>query len=274
MNTDKLTHRYDSMFALAEKENRGVFIPFLTVGDPNMDICQKALETLILSGADALELGIPFSDPVADGPVIQEASQRALAAGANRDLCFELISKIRGQFPDIPIGILTYVNAVMAKGYNDYFKDAAQAGIDSVLAADMPVHSAEKYIQAALKNGVAPVFIAPPNANCQSLEQIAKNSRGYTYVVSRKGVTGKDKEVLTDFKKTISLLKKYKAPRPVVGFGISTPKHVQAVIKAGASGAISGSATVELLRKNAHDSDLLKTKLSKFVQCMKKATLK
>ena len=134
--------RYEKMFANAAARDAGVFIPFLVVGDPDMETSVAAMNMLIEAGADGLELGIPFSDPVADGPTIQAAVVRALENGATPPACFAAIAKVRAAHPEIPIGILTYTNAVISNGMDAYFAMAKKAGVDSVLAADMPVYEA------------------------------------------------------------------------------------------------------------------------------------
>ncbi|MBN2801985.1 MAG: tryptophan synthase subunit alpha [Deltaproteobacteria bacterium] len=247
--------RYKELFLKLEKKNKGAFIPFVVIGDPDLETSLKIIEALIDAGADALELGIPFSDPVADGPVIQSAVVRALKSGTTPDKCFDLIKKIRDKNSEIPIGILTYTNAVLIKGYTNYFKLAADCGIDSVLAADMPVEESKEYCLAAKNAGVDTVFIAPPNITKELAQKIAERTNGYTYVVTRKGVTGADSQVMTGFTDTLKILEEVNAPYPVMGFGISLPEHVSSVINAGARGAISGSATVKIIEKNLNSDN-------------------
>jgi len=267
------TTRYDLMFEKVQREHRGVFIPFLVVGDPDMETSVVAMQALIDAGADALELGIPFSDPVADGPTIQAAVLRSLAAGATPSSCFAAISRIRAANPDIPIGILTYANAVFQTSFDAYFANVKTAGIDSVLTADIPVFEAAGYAAAAQRDDICPVFIAPPNARDEQLSLIAKYSKGYTYVVARSGVTGCDDQVTTAFSEIIDRLKAFGAPRPVVGFGISEPRHVAQVVAAGGAGAISGSKVVQLLFAAGTDRSAIKESLSGFVTEMKRATV-
>jgi tryptophan synthase alpha chain len=267
-----MTTRYDQMFKKLDASRRGAFIPFVVVGDPDLETSLQIIESLVEAGADALELGIPFSDPVADGPVIQAAVVRALESGATPTGCFDVISRIRSRYPDVPIGILTYCNPVITSGLDAYFKRIKEAGIDSVLTADMPVAEAESYVTAARANGVCPVFIAPPNADETTTRQIAEFTDGYTYVVTRKGVTGTDDDVQTSFSGVIDGLKKVGAPRPVVGFGISKPAHVAASIGAGAAGAISGSAIVKIIEAHLGNLPAMKTALTAFVQEMSAAT--
>ncbi|MBN2528749.1 MAG: tryptophan synthase subunit alpha [Deltaproteobacteria bacterium] len=268
-----MTNRYDRMFEKLDSQKRGAFIPFAVVGDPDIETSLTIIETLVEAGADALELGVPFSDPVADGPVIQAAVVRALEAGATPSLCFEVIRKVRDKYPEIPIGILTYCNPVISAGLNSYFENIANSGIDSVLTADMPVAEADAYVAAAKANSVLPVFIAPPNADEKTTLKIAQLTGGYTYVVTRKGVTGTDEDVQTGFSTVIDGLKKAGAPKPVVGFGISKPAHVTASIGAGAAGAISGSAVVKIIEAHRNNIDEMKSALNAFVREMRAATL-
>lgn len=269
-----MTHRYDDMFKKLDAAHRGAFIPFVVVGDPDLETSLEIIETLVDAGADALELGVPFSDPVADGPVIQASVVRALENGATPTGCYEVIRKIRETYPDVPIGILTYCNPVMSRGLDAYFKSIADAGIDSVLTADMPVAEANAYVDAARRHNVCPVFIAPPNADAASTKKIAAFTEGYTYVVTRKGVTGTDDDVQTSFSSVIEDLKKAGAPRPVVGFGISKPAHVSASIGAGAAGAISGSAVVKIIESHTNDKAAMKKALAAFVKEMRDATVR
>ena len=269
-----MTQRYDDMFKKLDAENRGAFIPFVVVGDPDLETSFEIIETLVDAGADALELGVPFSDPVADGPVIQASVVRALENGATPAGCFEVIAKVRAKYPQVPIGILTYCNPVINRGLDVYFKGAARAGIDSVLTADMPVAEADAYVAAAAVNGVCPVFIAPPNATGETTQKIARFTKGYTYVVTRKGVTGTDDTVQTGYSAVIDGLKQAGAPRPVVGFGISKPDHVAAAIAAGAAGAISGSAVVKIVEANIQNKPAMKAALTAFVKEMSAATPK
>jgi tryptophan synthase alpha chain len=262
--------RYSDMFDRCRTEHRGAFIPFVVVGDPDMDTSIRVMETLAAAGADALELGIPFSDPVADGPVIQAAAVRALHAGATPDRCFAAIAAIRRQFPALPIGVLTYTNAVMHGGMDAYFARAQSAGVDSVLSADMPVAEADDYIAAARVAAIEPVFIAPPDVDDDTLRAIAAATSGYTYVVTRRGVTGSDDRVSMEFQTILTALKRHSAPPPVMGFGISTPDHVRAVIAAGAAGAISGSAVVRIVERGT--AEMMDT-LAAFVKEMKQATI-
>ncbi len=242
-----MTDRYDRMFSVLAARGEGAFIPFVTLGDPDPGASHAVLEALVDGGADALELGLPFSDPVADGPVIQAAATRALAAGTRIAGCWELIARVRRRAPDLPIGLLVYANLVVRPGPAAFYAAAREAGVDSVLVADLPLAEAAPFEAAAIGAGIAPVLIAPPNASADRLAGIAARSRGYTYVTSRAGVTGDDRHDQADLAERIERLRTLGAPPPVVGFGISTPAAVRAVLAAGAAGAIAGSAVVRRL---------------------------
>jgi tryptophan synthase alpha chain len=236
--------RYATMFERLRVEHRGAFIPFAMLGDPNPAGSLALLRTLARAGADALELGLPFSDPVADGPVIQAAGSRALAAGVKRADCWKLIATIRTEFPELPIGLLVYANLVCHREPAEFYAEASGAGVDSVLVADLPLQESHPVAGAARAAGVAPVYIAPPNADPARLQRIAEAGEGYTYVTSREGVTGADQRLQRDQSTLIRMLIEFGAPPPVLGFGISRPEQVRAALAMGARGAISGSAVV------------------------------
>ena len=264
--------RYQQMFNRLSAESRGAFVPFVTIGDPSAELSFDIIKTLIDAGADALELGIPFSDPIADGPTIQGANIRALAAGVTPAMCFDIISRIRAYHPTIPIGLLLYSNLVMAKGIDNFYQQAALAGVDSVLIADVPLHESKLFRQSAIKHDIAPIFIVPPNVDDDDLRQIASYGRGYTYLLSRAGVTGTETVAAMPTSELISRIRSYNPAPPLLGFGISKPEHVADAIASGAAGAISGSAIVKLIEQHQHEPQQLLQALAKFVQEMKAAT--
>ena len=267
-----LGQRYDLTFEKLAAKNEGAFIPFVTIGDPNAEQSFAIIKTLIDAGADALELGIPFSDPSADGLTIQMAALRALNANINTDVCLDILTRIRAYAPDIPIGLLLYGNLVFARGIDNFYRDVASAGVDSVLIADSPIRESEPFRQAAATHGVAPIFIAPPNASDTTLQKVAEFSAGYTYVLSRVGVTGTETEAEMTGHKLIDVLDKYQAAPAVIGFGISKPEQVKAALATGAKGAISGSAVVKIIENNLTDHQAMLIALTEFVQAMKQAT--
>lgn len=266
--------RYNNLFEKLKSKNEGAFIPFVTIGDPNKDLSFEIIDTLVQSGADALELGIPFSDPLADGPTIQEANIRALDSGITPDDCFEILTKIRNKYQHIPIGLLLYSNLVYANGIENFYKKCLNAGVDSILIADVPAHESKEFRDIAEKIGISQIFIAPPDADENLLKQVSQLGSGYTYLLSRVGVTGAETVANMPVEDVLKKLKEYNAPEPILGFGISTPEQVARAIKTGASGAISGSATVKIIQNNLSDKDEMLKKLSYFVKEMKSKTTK
>lgn len=264
--------RYSDMFTRLDAEKRGAFVPFVMIGDPDIATSEKIISQLIESGADALELGIPYSDPIADGPTIQAASIRALDSGVTPDACFGLLSRIRAKYPEVPIGLLLYSNLVMARTVPGFYEMAREAGVDSILVADVPLREAAPFLAVSKETGVAQILIAPPNATEETLEKIGEHSRGYTYLLGRAGVTGVETAADIPADSLIAKLREYQCAPPLLGFGISTPEQVKTAIKAGAAGAISGSATVNIIANNLDNETAMLAGLNDFVTRMKAAT--
>jgi tryptophan synthase alpha chain len=264
--------RYQACFARLLARGDGALVPFVTLGDPGPELSLKIIDTLVASGADALELGFPFSDPLADGPVIQGANLRSLAAGTTESQCFEMLAQIRAKYPQLPIGLLLYANLVFANGIDNFYARAKAAGVDSVLIADVPVEESPPFREAAVRHGIAQIFIAPPNADTDTLKQVSELGSGYTYLLSRAGVTGTDARAGVPVEQILASLKQYDAPPPLLGFGIAEPDQVRSAIRAGAAGAITGSAVVKLIEAHREDEALLLAKLADFISAMKSAT--
>lgn len=237
--------RYAAMFDHCLLDQRIAFGGFLMLGHPSPVATGELLDALIEGGADMVELGIPFSDPVADGPVIARAGKQALDAGVTPDDCLRMIADFRSRHPTVPIGILTYANIVVARGRATFARELADAGADSLLVADVPSIEAEPWADDIMAAGIDPVLIAAPNSPETALRRIASLARGYTYCVARSGVTGSGEAPHFAHGTLLSALKRHGAPPPVLGFGISTADHVAAVARAGASGVIVGSALVQ-----------------------------
>jgi len=251
--------RYATMF---ERLNgHGAFGAFLMLGDPDLKTSAQLLDAVVEGGADMIEVGIPFSDPVADGPVIQAAACRALASGVRVSDCFELLAGFRGRHPTVPVGILTYANIVAAR--MGFMRDAAEAGADSLLIADVPALEAERFTREMEQAGIEPVLIAAANTPDATLKRIASLSKAYTYCVSRTGTTGTHAGGQFDAG-LIERVKAAGAPPPVFGFGISRPEHVRAALDSGARGVICGSAIVDLVSRRAD--------VASFVQSLKAVT--
>jgi tryptophan synthase alpha chain len=253
--------RYEAIFA----RNRGAFGAFVMLGDPDLTASGAILDELVEGGADMIEVGIPFSDPVADGPVIQAAAVRALVGGTRPQDCFALLEAFRARHPRVPVGILTYANLVVTRGRDDFYRRAAQAGVDSVLVADVPLFEAAPFAASARAHRVDPVLIAAANTPPERLRAIAALGGCYTYCVARAGVTGADEAVRFDHGEMLETLRAAGAPPPVFGFGIARPEHARAALDAGAVGVISGSAIVARIAAGLPIRD--------FVREMKAATL-
>lgn len=265
--------RYERMFSRLSARREGAFVPFVVVGDPDPDTSLAVMRALARAGADALELGLPFSDPVADGPVIQAAAGRALAGGMTPSRAWPLLATIRADFPDLPIGLLVYANLVIHRGPDHFYGAAALAGVDSVLVADLPLQEAEPLIAAARTHRISPIFIAPPNASEERLDRIAAASEGYVYVTSRPGVTGADRELHLESARVMARLRTAASPPPLLGFGIAEPEQVRQALTLGAAGAISGSAVVKRMSRHPGPIDGMLRSLTDFTREMKRATL-
>lgn len=259
--------RYAAMFDRCKAAGEGAFGAFLMLGDPDFATSGALLDALVEGGADMVELGIPFSDPVADGPVIQAAALRALGAGVRTKQCLDLIAAFRTRHRAVPVGILTYANIVAARGIEVFCGELAEAGVDSLLVADVPSIEAAPYAAAARSAGIDLVMIAAPNTPSATLARIAMLSSGYTYCVARAGVTGADAELSLDHGALFNALEKAGAPPPVLGFGIGSPEQVRQALASGAAGVISGSAIVA---KSMEGVDAVRD----FVAEMKAATIR
>lgn len=240
----RMTKAPNPYAALRQKLGRPLFIPFTVLGDPDVGKSREIVETLIESGADALELGLPFSDPPADGPVIQSADTRALSAGVRISDCFGVLREAR-KVSGIPIGLLVYYNLILQRGVEAFYRDCAKSGVSSVLVADLPLEHASEVVTAAKEHGIAPVFLVSELTTDGRLMEILKIADGYLYVVSYLGVTGVANAVLEEQVRVLLSRVRSKTDLPLfVGFGISTSSHVAAVARAGADGVIIGSRIV------------------------------
>jgi tryptophan synthase alpha chain len=261
-----MSDRYAAMFERLESRGEAAFGAFVMLGDPDLETSARILDALAEGGADMLEVGIPFSDPVADGPTIQAASERALRQGVTPPDCLRLLTDFRTRHRDVPVGILTYANIVLAPGRTAFYRAAAEAGVDSVLVADVPAFEIGPFAAAAADAGVAPVLIAAPNTPRATLARIAAIGRGYTYCVARSGVTGAERGMELRHDSLFGALAELGAPPPILGFGISSADHVRQAVAAGAAGVISGSALVKLIEAGEVE------RLPETIAAMKQAT--
>lgn len=269
--------RYEKLFSSLAARGEGAFVPFIMLSDPDPETALAIVRAAVAGGADALELGVPFSDPVADGPTIQASHIRALEGGATVDSAIAQIRQIRAEFPDLPIGMLIYGNVPFTRGLETFYSEFQEAGADSILLPDVPVREGAPFVAAADKAGIDPIFIAPAQASEQTLQGVAQYSRGYIYAISRDGVTGTEKESETrGLVDVVNNVKRFGGAPILLGFGISTPQHVADAVAAGAAGAITGSALTKIvdahLDEDNKPTDGLATAVTDFVAKMKAAT--
>lgn len=246
-------NRYSARFKSLREQQKGAFMPFTVLGWPDEETSFTIMKTMIDSGASALELGIAFSDPVADGPIIQAAAHKVIENGFSVVQALRLVSRVREYNNEVPIGLLVYYNHIMAMGVEEFFSQTATSGVDGVLVADLPAESADELIAAGQANGINIIFIVSPLTRKERLAKIVEHASGFIYLVSRLGVTGVDERnadrdsrlaaLIADIKNVTSL--------PVLaGFGISAPVHAQQMMASGADGVITGSKIVDLVSKS------------------------
>jgi len=253
-------NRYRSCFSRLSEQNRCAFIPFAVAGDPDMQRSYEIFKTYIEAGADILEIGLPFSDPIADGPVNQKAANRAIAAGFTLEAFFELIKSLRALSATIPFGILAYANSLYRIGFDTFCKRAAEAGIDSILVADLPPEEAAELGKCLKTYGLQSVFIVSELTPPQRIKKIAKLTTGFFYIVSRLGVTGTANELGTQVAGTIAAVRSFSDIAVCVGFGISSPEHIRQLKPTGTNGVIVGSALVKTIDQHQNDTgQMLKT---------------
>lgn len=229
-------------------DNKPALVAYLTCGDPDLATTRKIVLAAVAAGADVIELGVPFSDPLADGPVIQRASERALRQGTTLEQVIRLAAEIR-QASQVGLIIFTYLNPVMRMGLPKFCVAAQEAGIDGALLTDLPVEEAGEYLREMRKRQLATIFLAAPTSTDERLKHISAASRGFVYAVSRTGVTGARKQLPEDARNLVQRLRKQTKLPIAVGFGISTPEQFAAVGEFADAGVV-GSAIVETIERN------------------------
>lgn len=244
--------RIEQAFAGARAENRAAFVAYLCAGDPDFDSSLAACRALIENGVDILELGVPFSDPLADGLTNQLAAQRALEGGMTAARVFELAKRVREFAPHIPIIFYTYYNLVFSQGVEDYVRAAKDAGVDGMLTLDLPPEEASDVQAACAANGIKTVFIVAPTTPEARLAKIGAAATGFIYYVSREGVTGVRESVASNIPEAMAAIKRHTRLPVVVGFGIGKREHV-AEVAAHADGVVVGSALVNVIRDHLND---------------------
>lgn len=231
--------------------NKKAFIGFLTAGDPTYESSFDNIIAMVKAGADLIEIGIPFSDPIAEGPVIQNADVRALKAGMTTDKAFELAAMVRRE-TDIPLVFMTYLNPVFKYGYDRFFAKCAEIGVDGLICPDMPFEEKREADDIAKSHGIAIISMIAPTSE-ERIKSIAESADGFLYIVSSLGVTGVRSEIKTDLASIMESVKKYAHVPAAIGFGISTPEQAEKMSKL-ADGVIVGSAIVRIIEKYGENS--------------------
>jgi tryptophan synthase alpha chain len=257
--------RIAQTFERLRAANKTTLIAYLTAGDPAPGRTAALALAMERGGADIIELGVPFSDPIADGPVIQRASERALHAGTTLARVLDIAAEIRAQ-SEIPIILFSYMNPLLRYGFDRLAEEAARRGIDGVLLTDLSVEEAEAPVAALRRHNLDTVFLAAPTSTAERLKLVAEYTSGFVYVVSRAGVTGERDSVLASVRPLVEALRAYTRLPLAVGFGVSKPEHA-AQIAEYADGVVVGSAFVRLIEQHAGDADL-ETRLEDFTRSL------
>lgn len=247
--------RIETTFAALRQKQETALIPFLTAGDPDMGTTAKLIRALADNGADLIELGVPFSDPMADGPTIQAASERALAAGATVKKVLQLVADVRIDC-QVPLVLMGYYNPIFRYGAEQFAKDAVAAGVDGLLLVDLPPEEAGEISQIMQAAGIALITLLAPTTPTERMRKLAAQAEGYLYYVSMTGVTGAQKISPSDIRQAVEELKGMSKVPVGVGFGISTVEDARAVGEF-ADGVVVGSALVKLIAENAQSDELL-----------------
>jgi len=261
-------NRIDKTFRDLRKKEKKAFIPYITAGDPDLKTTYKIAMELIKNGADLIEFGIPFSDPLADGPTIQAASERALKRSIDIKSILKMIDLLRKK-TEVPFVFMTYYNPVYQYGIRKFILDSKQSGIDGVIIPDLPPEEAGELLKHAGKNAFAVIFLVAPTSTPDRLKIIAKKSKGFIYYVSLTGVTGARKKLASDIADHLRKIKQITEKPVCVGFGVSNPKQAK-LVASFADGVIIGSALIKVVEKNIGRRDLPK-RVGKFARSIAKA---
>ncbi len=248
-------------------ENGKAFIPFITCGDPDLGTTAEVVRAAVRNGADLIELGIPFSDPTAEGPVIQGANIRALAGGVTTDKVFELVKELRRDV-EVPMVFMTYTNVVFSYGAERFMAKCCETGIDGIIIPDLPFEEKGEFSDAAGMYGIDLISLIAPTSD-KRIAMIAKEAEGFIYLVSSLGVTGMRNEISTNLEEIVRIIRENTDVPCAVGFGISTPEQARAMA-AVSDGAIVGSAIIKLLEKHGRDAAPY---AGEYVKSMKQAVI-
>ena len=262
-------NRIDKKFKELKKKRQKAFIAYVTAGDPALAVTERIVLALEGAGVDIIELGIPFSDPLADGPTIQAASHRALIKGVNLRKIFSAVKELR-KVTGIPLAFMTYYNPVLRYGVKNFVASCEQTGVDGVIIPDLPVEEAKDLIRHSRAAGVATIFLAAPTSTKARIKRIAQNSSGFIYYVSLTGVTGARNKLSAEVASKVRLIKSMTKKPVAVGFGVSNARQARDIARA-ADGVIIGSAIVKIIERNQKNHKALLSKVSSFSKGLARA---
>ncbi|MFH1288273.1 MAG: tryptophan synthase subunit alpha [bacterium] len=257
--------RIEQRFNTLKSNNQKAFIAYIMAGDPDLHATEELIFELERQGVDLIELGVPFSDPLADGPTIQAAGQRALAGGTTLPKILELVSRIRNQV-GIPIILMSYFNPIYHYGAVDFFHDAKIKGVDGLIIPDLALEESEEAANLAKRNGIDLIFLIAPTSSLERIKKISSVSEGFIYYVSLTGVTGARENLADEVGKCVDKIKKFTGKPVCVGFGVSTPEQVKNILKF-SDGVIVGSAIVRLIAREQGEDGMVRN-VGKFVKAL------
>jgi len=258
-----MSTRLDDTFARLRREGRTGFVAFVTVGFPSVEATLEAVPALVEGGADIIELGVPFSDPIGEGPTIQRASFRALENGVTTEVCLDVLHRLRAGGLAVPVILMGYYNTVLAYGIDRYCRDAAAAGADGFIVVDLPPEESGPLLTACRANGLSLIYLLAPTSTDERVKQVAALASGFIYCVSLTGVTGAREELPEGLPAFVERVRKSSGLPIAVGFGISQPKHFEAVGRI-ADAAVIGSAIVDLMDRT--DPSQIRAKVREYAE--------
>lgn len=262
----------EEKFEELRKRGEGALMPHVYFGDPSPEFSFKLIHTLVESGADLLELGIPFSDPIADGPTFIAACERALSSGVTPRKCLEAIRELREGGLHLPILLTTYYNLIFSKGLEEFCEEAKKAGVQGLIVPDLPVEEAGELLRVTRKKGLHLILQVAPTTSQKRLERIVGEASGFLYLIGVEGVTGAREELASSTLELVGRVRGLTSLPLLVGFGISHPDHVRVLRRRGADGCVVGSAIARLYSERLEEPEKTLPAISRFVRSLKEAT--
>ncbi len=259
-----MLNRIERKFQELRRQNKKAFVAFITAGDPNLEITKQLILRLPSAGVDILELGVPFSDPLADGSTIQAASERALSQRVSLTKILDLLKRMKNKVR-VPLVLLSYYNPIYKLGISKFAKLASDAEIDGLIIPDLPLEESKEIKEEANKKGIDLIFLIAPTSTERRIKAICKQSQGFIYYVSRTGITGVRKQIPKDVKENVQKIKDFSSKPVVVGFGISNSDQIRQIKNMNVDGVVVGSAIVNVIEKNLGDKNLV-IKVENFIK--------